>query len=49
MVAKSLGAAPRAEVIAMKRKCKHNRAGHLKFQWEFVRTLNVRGHHRKGE
>src|SRR5258707_15790751 len=49
MVAKSFGAAPRAEVIAMKGKCKHNRAGHLRFQWKLLRTLNVRGHHRKGE
>ena len=49
-MAKSFAAALRAEVIAMKGKSKHNRASHLNgFDGNLVRTLNVRGHHRKGE
>ena len=49
-MAKSFAAALRAEVIAMKGKSKHNRVSHLSdFDGNLVRTLNVRGHHRKGE
>jgi hypothetical protein len=47
MVANSFAAAPRALVIAMRGKRKHDTRNHYDFNERFARTLHIWGNHCK--